>query len=1108
MSLRIRRSSINNTQRHRVAEAARSLAARATRHQPIVCAATVSCLLVGLTVVSVIALIAPTEAETQRMSFHNRLLLNRAAVSGLRALEVMLLVTDNGLTATSARVERLGGRVQRADEDIRYVRAEVPIEKLTDLVADDRIEAYQISSMSKASWYRDGPPQENAELFREYERVIPNVRRKPVEGRELPFLSATRARESGYTADEDVGLTEWFQKHPTYDGRGVTIAILESALPEFRHPTLHSAKTLDGREIPKLAGILSAIGPDQGDTTRVELSTEVHATHAWQKIGDRTYAVPRPGRYRFGLFRLPAAVNLIHEYGVLREEASGDIWVDANGNADFRDETPVTDANEELDVRALKLTHPEPVDLSFVVAAGRAPHTVHIYTSRGGHQAMTLSVAAGSKTEDGLAYGVAPGARVLLVRRSSTFSGLHTLLESYLDTIKRPDVDLIGTAAGIVMVPDTAADFTGLFFRRMVAVHGKPIFNSAGNMQLWLNSVASLGDVFSVGGSIGPQTFAALYGGGTLGGLMLHPVGASGPSLDGALKPDFLAPVHRIAADVWNDSVALQIPKNAPTAKFPPGYQISCCTSASGPYAAGVAALLLSAAKQEHVSYTVPTLGRALRVGARFLAGWPSHQQGNGVLDVNAAWRELKRPIEIPRIQATAKIVHPLAPYAAHGHKGVGIFEREGWSAGMRGRRTIHFQRQSGADSAVTYRLSWTGNDGTFSTQRSLTLPLNQTTSLPVAIALASTGAHSAILNLHDPATDAIVFRTQATLVATERFDAPDATLRLSGSAPLMRTNTHYLTVPEGVATLSIELKVVSGSVRASIVPSHGLYPNYYGHAYPLGGRTFPKGTYHLAMPNPAAGTWTISVSNTSARTEDNPELVSTDEAEYALTARLLRTSLRPASAGHGVLEIDVENRGGQLTEPVLETSVGTLKRHHGELLPAGLPNQFEIDVPEGAATLALHLRGVDTEPDPLELYLYDCSSGECFSDNFTLPAAKEQRLVVRRPRAGRWIAAVNTAPFPTKTGKFVLDEIITTKAQRHASSRSGPRQPGAKWTETVKLPSAPSAEPGHVRVLLCELIDGAMERDEARHPWENRKRIPKLRDRPSAVGTMVYRFD
>jgi hypothetical protein len=89
-----------------------------------------------------------------------------------------------------------------------------------------------------------------------------------------------------------------------------------------------------------------------------------------------------------------------------------------------------------------------------------------------------------------------------------------------------------------------------------------------------------------------------------------------------------------------------------------------------------------------------------------------------------------------------------------------------------------------------------------------------------------------------------------------------------------------------------------------------------------------------------------------------------------------------------------------------------------------------------------------------------------------------------------------------------VLEEIITTKTQRHAPARSGPRQPGAKWTETVKLPSAPPAEPGHVRVLLCELIDRAMERDEARHPWENRKRIPKLRDRPSAVGTMVYRFD
>src|SRR5438874_1687480 len=160
-----------------------------------------------------------------------------------------------------------------------------------------------------------------------------------------------------------------------------------------------------------------------------------------------------------------------------------------------------------------------------------------------------------------------------------------------------------------------------------------------------MNSATAMGGGFSVGGSIGPRTFAALFGGRTLDGLVVHPVGGAGPTLDGALKPDFLAPVHRIAADLpWN-AASDPLPKNAPAARLPKGYQISCCTSATSPYAAGVAALLISAAKQQHVPYSLESLERAMRIGARFLPHVPSHEQGNGVLDVNAAWRELTHPV-------------------------------------------------------------------------------------------------------------------------------------------------------------------------------------------------------------------------------------------------------------------------------------------------------------------------------------------------------------------------------------------------------------------------------------------------------------------------------
>lgn len=1049
----------------------------------------------------------PTAQPAPRpMSFSNRLLLNRAAVAGETTLEIMLALRVDAIAETSRRIERLGGRVLYTDTIVGYVRASVATAKLLEVVNDAAVEAYQISSLSRGSWYRDGPPQSNAEMYRSYERVIPEPHSRLDQSAERPSLSAASASGSGYTAEEDAGVREWIEKHPTYDGRGVTIALLENAQPEFLSSILGEAKSLDGRNVPKLAGILNAIGVDEPDDTRVALDVEVSARTAWNRIGDRTYAFPRPGRYRFGLFTLPVASNLIAQFGMLQDEATQEVWVDANGNADFRDEKPVADVNQRFDVRTLKVSYQGQTNLGFVVGQGRAPHTVHIYVSRGSHQTMTLSVVAGSRTPDSIAYGVAPGARVLLVRNQTPDVRLRDFIEGYLEAAKRPDVDLLSDSFGVLMVPDTAADFVGLLFHRIVMAYGKPIFHSAGNMSLYLGSASALGDAFSVGGSIGPETFAAIYGGAPLPGLMVHQVGAAGPAIDGALKPDFVAPVHRVAADLATAAEKIPMPKNAPSLYLPAGYQISCCTSSSGPYAAGIGARILSAAKQEQLPYSYIAFARALRVGARFLPGSPAHEQGNGVLDVNAAWDELKRQIEIPRVVTTANIVHPLAGYAVHGAEGQGIFEFEGWTAGTTGTRTIHFRRESGPVDPVSYRLSWTGNSSVFATDRSIRLPLRETISLPVVVNPPTAGAHSAILNLHDPATDAVVFRTQATIVASEQFDKTDRTVRMAGTLPLLHTRAHYFTVPADVAAMSVELKVIHGSVQTTILPSHGMQPSYYGHVYPQDGRTLTPGNYHVTLPNPVPGTWTLTIQNSTAWDERDRSLVSTEEAAYELRVRLLDASVRSRLSRPGVLDISVENRGAALGEPVLEASLGVLESHRGTTLATGLPNRFDIQVPPGAATLALQLRGAGVSTQAFELYLYDCTTGECFSYNFTLPAEPRQRLVVRHPAAGRWIAAVNAAPLPQGGLPFELEEILAT-APLPPIGDGRSQLPAARWTNTLTLPPIAVPPLGATRVMLVELIDRAVERDEAGHLWETRRALPKLADRPTAVGVLVYRL-
>lgn len=1072
--------------------------------------------------------------QERRMSFHNRLLLNRAVLAGLQSVEVLLLARGRpeglryegrseglryegwpeglryrDLRQVGAAVDTLGGRVVRSEPDIGYLRVEIAPARLLQLVDSSEIEAYQISSLSLGTWYRDGPPMANATLQRSFE-VSPIAPDTPSgDFGHLPALTHEASRAPGFTADSDIGVGEWMRTHPTFDGRGVTIALVESGLPSFTGPVLRTAKTLDGRDVPKIAGILNTIDPASPDETRVRLDTPIDAAKSWARVGNRTYILPGPGRFRAGALEVPGGGNVIQRFAVLEEESTGTVWIDTDGDASFENEEPLADVNERFQPRFLTLTYPQRMDVSFVMGRGREPHVVHIYLGKSAHQTMTASVAAGNVTPDSLASGVAPGARLLFVRISSpNLGGVGRLVEGFIEVARRPDVDVISASTPIAMIPDTAADFVGLLFSRLHEVYGRPILNGAGNYGLTLGQVHANGGVLSVGGLLSPGSFAALYGGREITDMSVHVMSGAGPGIDGSIEPDFLAPVERLSATLpWKTEIEA-VPANAPTRRLPPGYAISCCTSSSSPYAAGVVALLVSAAKQSGVRYTSRTLRRALTVTARPVPGFQSFHQGNGALDILAAWQALRNPFEPPDIVSSATVVHPLAQYAARGHEGSGILEFQGWKPGMKGSREIRFTRTSGPDRPLTFRLAWSADDGTFTTPGSLTLPLNETVPLRVEIDAKTAGAHSGLLTLHDDETGAVAFRTQATIVVSEPLrDASHAGLELAGTSGAMLARAHYLDIPAGTAALSLELRVLRGAATPSVFQSHGLPSSYYMHVHPMETIFLGPGTYRIRMPHPEPGTWTVRLKNWSAGLSSRQLRImgstgSLEDLDYRLNARLLAASLRARGTDGGSVEVELENRGSTVIEPVLEAWPGSLRSHRQQFRSDGLANLIEIDVPADAATLSLQLRA---EGSGTELFLYDCTTGQCFSYDIAFPAAESQALTVRRPAAGRWIAAVNAAPFPAAKGSFALDEVITTGAPVRQAS-GGERATGARWREILTtLPQSPPAA-GRTAVVFFELIDQAAEREEKEHPWSRATHFVQLRDRPVAIATAIYR--
>jgi hypothetical protein len=1038
------------------------------------------------------------------MSFHNQLLWNRALVNGETDIQVMLAVPPEATNQAASRAEALGGQIRYTDRNVGYLRVRIPVSRFASLVGDSSVEAFQISSHSMAAWYRDGVPRSNAEMFRRYEVRPPRGDSVAKPDKSLPVLTVEASRAPGFTADDDTGVGTWLERHPTYDGRGVMVALMESGTPEFTHPTMRSARALDGSEVRKIGGIVDTVDPDETDETRVELGKPFEAVTAWHRENGRTYILPARGTFRFGVFEVVAGANIVQRFGVLRNESTREIWVDSDGDADFRNEHPMEDVNRKFDVGVLKLLQPEPAQLRFVVLEGRHPDTVHILPARSGHQAMTASVAAGSKTEDGLAFGVAPSARVLFVRSTASDFRLQDIVEGYLQIAARTDVDVLTDSAGITVVPDTQPEFLGLIFKRVAERYGKPIFHSAGNFGPLMNSASSMDGLFSVGGAIGPKTYAALYGGASIPALSLHPMSATGPSLDGALKPDFLAPMHRLAADSCvRYEKFISLPRNAPQTGLPACYQISCCTSASSPYAAGVAALILSAARQEHIPYSLERLSRALRISSRFLPGWQAYQQGNGVLDVNAAWEEYKRDGETPKIRISGSVVEPLAGYSIAGNQGPGLFEREGWTAGDKGVRTLHFET---VGTPREYRLTLTGNDGTFSLPDTLSLAAGKGTDVPVRIQIANAGVHSAMLSVEDPRTRTTVARTALTVVAPERFDEKEHAVHFHGAVPLMGTREHYWAVPSGAGDVRIDLEVQRGSMAVRLLAPHTLYPSYYDQVFPpTASRVLPKGHYSFTLPRPLEGTWGLALGNESAWREDKRELVSLGPAEYRFTIHLQKAGLTLTPHAANEAAVNLTNDGAAMESPVLELSSGGMRKFSDSFREDGQPNRFEIDVPADTSTLALHGQAV-SDGGLLDMHLYDCTTGQCFSHDFTLPAKREQWLIVRKPDPGRWVVAINAAPLFPGNGRLVLEQTLTGAVTRR--SLGGPLSPGASVAEQFAIPRSGPVPPDAVPVLLCELMDAANENAENQHPWADPKDMVRLKNRPAAAASVIWKLD
>ena len=147
-----------------------------------------------------------------------------------------------------------------------------------------------------------------------------------------------------------------------------------------------------------------------------------------------------------------------------------------------------------------------------------------------------------------------------------------------------------------------------------------------------------------VGAYIHKDTWRRNYGSDSQFADNLHPFSSRGPAEDGALKPQIVAPGAAISSvPLWQNGQPV-----GGTYTLPPGYGMFNGTSMASPQAAGAAALLISAAKQDHhmPDYGAAQLRMAFNSTARFIDRYNASDQGNGLIDVDKAWKLLKKGVD------------------------------------------------------------------------------------------------------------------------------------------------------------------------------------------------------------------------------------------------------------------------------------------------------------------------------------------------------------------------------------------------------------------------------------------------------------------------------
>ena len=291
----------------------------------------------------VLALAAASQAaaqpgRSQRLSKHDRQLLAEARAKRSPTVTLLIAARSGAFNRVVSEIASLGGVVGYTDSGIGYVRATVPTGQVEAVAALPGVEAVDLNEIIPLEDPRPGQDESVEGVV----GVIPQPPPGPATPIENPYMPIGDTKAAQFMAD-----------NPTWDGRGVTVGIVDSGI-SLDHPSLLTTSTGEA----KVVDWVTATDPFiDSDPTWLDMSTQVSGSSF--SFAGTSYTAPAAGSYRIALLdeRDPALGGELGNdlnrdgnpagsqgsFAVLWDTASNLVYVDTNQNDDFRDDLAMTD---------------------------------------------------------------------------------------------------------------------------------------------------------------------------------------------------------------------------------------------------------------------------------------------------------------------------------------------------------------------------------------------------------------------------------------------------------------------------------------------------------------------------------------------------------------------------------------------------------------------------------------------------------------------------------------------------------------------------------------------------------------------------------------------